>query len=332
MSGSVERGEVPEETAWRELVEETGLLSGHLRPIRAGLAVDIDDTHKKKSYAFRVHPFLYELASEVAPRLSSEHVEARWVEPDEVIALAASGETVPELDETLARVWDPPAALPPQYRPEARAIFDDRLSGATELAKRAAVLVWAGAPAERVAALRPTMASLVNAARAAGRTDRNVLVELAQAVDRAAASARSLLVEGLRVATISRSSTLLMALDGAPKIRLTVGISLPGGEGELLAAKARELGHTAELEEDGWLCERVAGAQFDLVLIGADAVTANGDVVNKVGSRALAKAAAGKTPFVVAADEWKRWDDEVPPPLEPIFELVPAKWVTRIVG
>ena len=156
ISGSVETGELPAAAASRELGEETGLRGGsEARLVRQGLHVDVDDGAGVRALRFRVHPFRWDLAEGAEPRLDFEHDEARWMAPDELIPLAAAGETVPELDEALARVWDPPAALPPPFRPDARALFDDRTSGAAELARRAVALVHAGAPAERVAALRP---------------------------------------------------------------------------------------------------------------------------------------------------------------------------------
>lgn len=331
VSGAVSPGEPVEAAAWREVAEETGLAAGALTLAAAGLPVDVDDSRARRPLRFRVHPFRFEVRPGLEPRLDQEHVEARWVEPDEVIALASVGETVPELDEALARVWDPPGALPPPWRAEARAIAEDRAHGAAELARRAVALVLAGAPAERVAALRPTMASVVNAARAAARPGRDVVAELAAAHEAARAAAIGELERARRVATFSRSSTILAALARAAPVELLVGRSEPGGEGEATAAEAARLGHRVELVDDEALRRRVG--QVELVLVGADAVTEAGDVVNKLGTRPLAEAAAvAGVPFVVVADAWKRWPDVVPPPLEPIFDVTPAARLSRVVG
>jgi translation initiation factor 2B subunit (eIF-2B alpha/beta/delta family) len=176
------------------------------------------------------------------------------------------------------------------------------------------------------------MAPLVNAARATAQRGRDVDAELAAAAARAAASARAELRAGQHVATISRSSTILAALAGAPPITLLCSRSDPGGEGEATAAAARAAGHTATIVDDAELCERVSRGEVSLVLTGSDAILEGGDVINKIGTRALAEAARGVCPFVIAADSWKRWPDSVPPPLEPWFELVPASAITRIVG
>src|SRR5262249_3392563 len=161
VSGPILPGETPEAAAARALAEE---LPAAFRFRAAGLAVDFTDTIRKKTVNFRIYPFLVELSdAQVALPIAS----ARWVAPDDVIMAAAVGETVPELDEALARVWDPPEQLPPPYRAEARAIRDDRLTPARELAARAAALVARAAPPEPGAALRPSLARLLDAAPAA---------------------------------------------------------------------------------------------------------------------------------------------------------------------
>jgi len=194
VAGSVEAGEPPPAAAWRALAAELPL---PVTLVAAGLPLDFSDTIKKRTVAFRIHPFLFHLAGEEP----ADVMVGRWVAPDEIIMASATGETIPELDEALARVWDPPAALPPLYRDEARAIHADRQSSARALAVRAAALVAASAPPERVAALRPALARLVNAARAAARPGRDVPHELDLAA-RAEARAVASVAAGRRVAAI----------------------------------------------------------------------------------------------------------------------------------
>jgi len=175
VSGIIGSGESAPEAARQAL--EAELPGTPVRLERAGLHVDFSDTWKKRSLSFRVYPFLARLEA-----ARPEPPSARWVSVLEVIHACALGETVPELDEALARVWDPPGALPPQFRAEARALS---ASGdlSRDLARRAAALVAAGAPPERVAALRPARARVVLAARAAARnaTARDVPGELMRA-------------------------------------------------------------------------------------------------------------------------------------------------------
>ena len=114
----------------------------------------------------------------------------------------------------LKRVWDPPSWLPACLEPRGREIFDDRKHGAAEVALWSAELVALGAGWEQVAALRPSMVATVNAAEAAGAAegrggDLDVAGAMQAATGRAVQQATALLREGARVATFSRSSTIL---------------------------------------------------------------------------------------------------------------------------
>jgi ADP-ribose pyrophosphatase YjhB (NUDIX family) len=197
VSGPVDPGEAPEAAAWRALRAELPI-AALLRA--AGLPLDFTDTIKKRTVTFRVYPFLFE-TSDTRPA-TPVGADTRWATPDEVIMASATGETIPELDEALARVLDAPSALPPIYRDEARAIHVDRSSGARALAARAAALVAASAPPERVAALRPGLARLVNAARAAVRPDRDVAHELIAAGRAEARAVASTIGAGMRVGAV----------------------------------------------------------------------------------------------------------------------------------
>jgi hypothetical protein len=182
VAGDVEGGD--------PLASARGALAAELPAARVelgaeGLAVDFSDTVRRRQLSFRVHPFLARFTGGALPD------GAVWVEPDELILRGALGETVPELDEALARVLDPPAALPPPFRDEAR-LLHTLEAPSRALARRAVAIVAGGAPPERVAALRPALARVVNAARAAGRPSRDVAHELelaARAEQRAVLSA-----------------------------------------------------------------------------------------------------------------------------------------------
>jgi 8-oxo-dGTP pyrophosphatase MutT (NUDIX family) len=316
ISGYVNASELPEDAALREVREETQLRA---RITCAGLPIDVDDGDLK----WRVHPFLAATMGG-APQLDWEAVEARWIHPAEVGKL----EAVPALVESLARVWDPVQEVPAALRHAARAIRDDRLRGATELA-RAAWELAARAPeqAERVAALRPTMAAVVAAARAAGRGEK-----WKPRTDAATAAAAAVMQPGSRVVTISRSSTLLAAFaQVSSPLEIVVAESAPGFEGRATADAIARAGHQVELVPDSEAPFAVRTA--DLVIVGADAITRRGDVINKAGTLPLALAARQyRVPFYAAADDSKRWDDDVPPPLEAHFDVTPAELVTSVLG
>src|SRR5262249_22925573 len=203
ISGYVGSGELPDDAALREVWGETGLFPGFLG---GGLPLDVDDAETDR--AWRVHPFLVAASADSEPRLDWEAAESRWVLPEELAAL----DTVPGLSEALARVWDPVAALPEPLRTAARALREDHVRGAAELAPQAwALAAQSPQHAELVAALRPTMAPVEAAARAAGRGQ-----PFRPRIEQAVAAAVAVLRPALRVVTLSRSSTILAALARTP--------------------------------------------------------------------------------------------------------------------
>jgi hypothetical protein len=229
LGGPVAAGEHPGDAARR-------IAGAGAELVAAGLAVDVDEVASRKIARRRVHPFLFRGAAERGGGAE----EPRWVEPDELILLAAIGETTGELDEILARVWDPPAQLPPIFRDEARAIAAADPSAAGELALRGAALVRAGAPAERVAALQPVLAAFVNAVRVAAVPGRDVFPELVDAENASTVALAARLRPGMPVVLVNPTRPILAAV---------------------AEAKA------------------VVGEEGDLVLLGADAVLRSGDVV-----------------------------------------------------
>ena len=383
------------------------------------LALRLGNEPKWQVTPFRVHPFLFDVddgrgadadaATAVADAIAADNADAggvydqgcQWVSARELRSRDSVGATVPGLWLAASRVVDPLRWALEPLRPPAsggspdedgprvrcRRLFEDRDHGAAELAAWAADAVGAGADAESVAALRPSMASVVAAARSAGGVApsgrplifmngslqppgvsfegfgvgaappvpvEDVKARLAASAEGAAA-ALACKLEGMgTVATLSRSSTVLrcLALLGAEGVRLRVlaGRSLPGGEGAATAAAAEAAGHAAELLDDEALLDAVRGGgrAVDAVVLGADSVlledgekgaAAGAVVVNKVGSTALARAAAGKgVPVLVAADRSKVWHDAagagVRPPLEDgsLFEVVPGGLVRLVMG
>jgi 8-oxo-dGTP pyrophosphatase MutT (NUDIX family) len=89
----------PEQQAYTELREETGLGPGDLALRRAGEPLPVDDPAGGRYWL--IHPFLFELTSGREPAIDWEHEEARWIAPDRLPEF----ETVPGLAEALARVY-----------------------------------------------------------------------------------------------------------------------------------------------------------------------------------------------------------------------------------
>ena len=95
VTGSLEWGEMPDDAARREVVEETGITQGLLRNLQWTQIYDILPSFGKK-YAPGItrnleHAFALKLPSRVPVTLSpSEHLQYRWAPADEAVDLASS--------------------------------------------------------------------------------------------------------------------------------------------------------------------------------------------------------------------------------------------------
>ena len=99
VSGYVEVGETPLETAYKELEEEVAARPGLVRLVREAEPLTFLDTEHDTTWA--VHPFLFDdLGVEVV--LDWEHTEFRWIEPEEL----GSFDTVVSLRRTLEAALD----------------------------------------------------------------------------------------------------------------------------------------------------------------------------------------------------------------------------------
>jgi translation initiation factor 2B subunit (eIF-2B alpha/beta/delta family) len=126
-----------------------------------------------------------------------------------------------------------------------------------------------------------------------------------------------------RVLTLSRSGTVRRALIDAPALeRVFVAESRPAREGAGVAERLAEAS-AVTLHTDAAVAHVLATRDVDAVVVGADAVLADGSVVNKTGTRAAALAAAreGVPVDVVCAA------DKISPDEEPHLESGPAEAV-----
>lgn len=151
--------------------------------------------------------------------------------------------------------------------------------------------------------------------------------------------------------TISNSRTVLEFLKRIRKekrnLQVIVCESRPRLEGRIMASALAKVGIKVQLITESMMSECVQKA--DAVLIGADTILRSGDVVNKVGSKALAILCKEfKKPFFVVADKSKfseknkfvqREEDRkeiwLRPPKEIsiknfYFEIIPKRYVTKI--
>lgn len=132
------------------------------------------------------------------------------------------------------------------------------------------------------------------------------------------------------------------------KIKIIVAESRPAFEGRIFAKKLIKLGVKVHFIPDCNAAEYISGC--DLVLIGADKILSNGDVVNKTGSRNAAIIAKFYSkPFIVITAESKLSKQRVfnPKLQDPnqiwklknknlkiennCFEVVPKKLITKVI-
>jgi 8-oxo-dGTP diphosphatase len=97
VSGYVET--TPDEQALVEIEEEAGLSREDIELIRKGEPLTAED--EELGVRWLVHPYLFHISDRDKVRIDWEHKEARWIKPHEI----ANYQTVPMLEETLARVW-----------------------------------------------------------------------------------------------------------------------------------------------------------------------------------------------------------------------------------
>lgn len=99
VSGYVEAE--PPAQARREIAEETGLTPEKTTLLKEGEPLAFSD--EELNVRWVVHPFLFRVAPDVPISVDWEHVDARWVRPEQL----SEYETVPRLKEALDRVYPP---------------------------------------------------------------------------------------------------------------------------------------------------------------------------------------------------------------------------------
>lgn len=91
ISGFVEPHVTPDEQAYTEIREETGLQRGQVRMLKRGAIVEYSDPELRRH--FFVHPFLFEVGDPGAIATDWEAANKRWIDPTGL----RNYETVPKL-------------------------------------------------------------------------------------------------------------------------------------------------------------------------------------------------------------------------------------------
>lgn len=281
--------------------------------VRAGRPLDRGDPG-----ADATRPVLFE-ADARTPTVDDGVDAAEWVDPTEF----GRRVTAPPLREAWRRV-----------APTVDTVRTDRTHGSAWIAARALEVLrdaaresdgWdaVAAIARDLRSARPEMAAVASAVDRAvaaaapvpaapdavveGAID--ALDEVLAADDGAARTAATRLraIDADGVATLSRSGTVRAAVASLSPDRLVVAESRPEREGVGVAERAAADADAAvTLTTEAGLPTAIDARGVDAVLVGADAISPDGDVVNKTGTRVLALAArdAG-VPVYAAASTFK---------------------------
>lgn len=174
-----------------------------------------------------------------------------------------------------------------------------------------------------------------------------LIAEVERADEAAAANVASRL-DGETVFTVSRSGTVLEALENGSPSEVVVTVSETDREG-VSAAEVIDRHTDATLVSDAASSHSLTAFDVDVVLVGADGILPDGSVVNKVGTRAVALAAAdeGIPVYVVSAVDKIRTSTYSPREqrpesdlydgdgelsvFNPVFDVTPPRLVDAIV-
>lgn len=301
VAGYLER--LPLHQARAEVREELGLGPADISLRGIGCPLLIDDPAAASPWL--VFTFLFRVRHGARPRMDWESEAAEWVKP----AALPLRQTVPGLADGLARLW-PPWGSDSFWR-EMERISTDTSTGATDLALRGLRLIsrLRGAARRRgllaYAALHPSMGIFPHLASRAmdGTVSLSAMArELHEATAASAIQAARVLNPHRRVLTHSASRACREALLGwwQPGREVVVTESRPQREGVELARDLAGAGLRATLISDA-----AAGLfvpRCEAVLVGADAIGGEDQLVNKVGTRLIAMAAreAGVPCYAVA--------------------------------
>ncbi|WP_459192996.1 NUDIX domain-containing protein [Halosimplex sp. J119] len=309
----------PDAAARQEIREETGIDPETATTlVRRGDPFAVTDTDLGTRWV--VHPYLFDCESR-AVDTNEETAEFEWAPPTDVLRR----ESVPDLWTSYDRVRPTPASIATDADHGAaylslralEVLRDEAALAASGGAERGTGWTELATTAEELLDARPAMAvatNRVNRAVSRASDDRTPAALEAAAhegierADAADADAAALAADRLpdRIATLSRSGTVAAALERADPDAVLVAESRPGREGVGTAERlATATDAEVTLTTDAALADRLAATDIEAVVVGADTVLPDGRVLNKVGTRAAAVAAAseGIDCFVVAASD-----------------------------
>ncbi|MEF8879131.1 MAG: NUDIX pyrophosphatase [Candidatus Thermoplasmatota archaeon] len=102
VAGYVEEKENPQQTAIKEIKEETELEKDQVKLIKKGDPLIFTDYHKGKKYDWKVNPFVFRVQKKDKINIDWEHSEYRWIPPQQV----SKFDTVPRFKELVYKVLE----------------------------------------------------------------------------------------------------------------------------------------------------------------------------------------------------------------------------------
>ncbi|EMA42307.1 initiation factor 2B related protein [Halococcus morrhuae DSM 1307] len=348
----------PDEAAHAAIRERT--VDDAISLVRAGKPFTVEVGQETR---WRIYPYLFDCDSWAVETNDETTAEFAWVSPAEI----HHRETVPDLWKAYDHV-----------APTIKTIREDGDHGSTWLSVRALAVLrdrasvlattdgdeadgWddLAALARDLRMTRPSMTAIENRvdramAEVNARTPTAVEESARQGIqwaldaDSRAASEAAARLSGT-VLTLSRSGTVLEALREATVERVIVAESRPAREGVGVAETlASDDGFRVTLAVDAAAAHVLAEHAVDSVLVGADTILPDGSVMNKVGTRAVAIAAAREEVPVhavaagdkIATDGDARFEPSDPEAvydgdadievLNPTFDRTPADVITVV--
>jgi len=369
VSGFLQKDEDPNERAKTEISEETGLVSNELSLIRSGETVRVYDPEKETVWI--VHPFLF-ATNQPAISVNWENSEYEWVEPEQLAYFETVPSLRQTFDRVRWDLANPPANLSKAIE-IVDGIAHDKIHGASYLGKRtidaigtAACLSIAQTNIDlfrdllmivtRMRNVQPNMASIRNIAgrllydidlacqTAVSITEyKNLIEQLTRKTLASCTSAAELVSEKLssiiirkrRILTHSYSGTVKRAIHLCRNRELQVYVTESGPmfEGKRLARELTDLGFKTTVISDNAIYD--FPVKFDAVVVGADSVLCDGSIINKIGTKAVARNAKQHSiPVYVAAERSKLDTMQFlgsPLQLNEIFDLTPSDLITSII-
>jgi 8-oxo-dGTP diphosphatase len=100
ISGYVEEGEKPVDTAFKEIFEETDFQRNDVELLKETTPIEFADTYNGEKYNWKIYPFLFKARKKSKVQIDWEHTNYRWVRPSEL----GKYDTVPHLVDVVSKL------------------------------------------------------------------------------------------------------------------------------------------------------------------------------------------------------------------------------------